>query len=103
MEEQEGARSRLTGTSAACVKTLAGMEAGMKLTKAQRGALEMVARRDWPAGEPRLGWIYRQTATVLLQRGLIAEREGTERTTAHCRKSAIVDLTDAGRKALSDA
>lgn len=75
----------------------------MKLTKTQRGALEMIAQRDWPAGEPRLAWINQKVAAVLLQRGLIVEREGTERTTGHFRSSAIVDLTDAGRKALSDA
>lgn len=70
-----------------------------KLTKAQREALAIVAKRDWPAGEPRLRWMNKATAAVLLRRGLIAERPGTEESAWGA--SCIVDLTDAGRAALT--
>lgn len=72
-----------------------------ELTKAQVSALKTVERRDWPAGEPRIGWLPVATARVLRRLGLIEERPGTAATDIFWKKSPIVDLTDAGREALS--
>lgn len=74
-----------------------------KLTEPQIRALRMVERRDWPAGEPRIGWISHSTRAVLLRRGLIQTRPGTTNTRAAFTPYAteIVDLTDAGRQALT--
>lgn len=71
-----------------------------KLTKAQVSALKRVERRDWPAGEPRIDWIPRPTATALVRRDLIAPRPGTAGKPFSWSKE-IVDLTEAGRAALS--
>ena len=71
----------------------------MKLTDAQIRALKMVERRNWPAGQPRLGWLNKATARVLLAKGLISERSGTVSHTSW-ERTQIVDLTDAGRAAL---
>jgi hypothetical protein len=81
-----------------------GRRSGGKPTKAQISALKTVERRDWPAGEPRLGWIGMATAAVLLGRGLIAKREGSEKDDApgRWRASPIVDLTPAGLQALQE-
>ncbi len=75
---------------------------GPKLTKAQLKALCMVQRRDWPAGEPRLSWLHQSTKDALIRQCLIVPRAdsgypGVERSTA------IAELTDAGRAALSKA
>lgn len=66
-------------------------------THAQREALRMVEKRDWPAGEPRVTWINKATARVLLREGLIAERPDT----ADRWRGNIIDLTPAGRAALA--
>lgn len=71
----------------------------VKLTDAQRRALKKVAKRDCPAGEPRLDWLNSATAQALLSRNLITERPGTAGHPFPWSK-AIVDLTDAGRAAL---
>lgn len=70
-----------------------------KLTKAQWRALRKISRRDWPAGEPRLDWLNRATASVLLRLGMITEREGTAGSPFSW-SAPIVDLTEAGRAAL---
>ncbi|WP_374453778.1 hypothetical protein [Phenylobacterium sp.] len=74
-----------------------------KLTEPQMHALRMVERRDWPAGEPRIGWISSSTRRVLLGKGLIQTRPGTAKKRAAFTPYAteIVDLTDAGRQALT--
>lgn len=74
-----------------------------KLTAAQIAGLNLVAKRDWPAGEPRIGWMNCATANVLRRHGLIEEREGTAVIGEFRSQSPIVDLTDAGRAALADA
>lgn len=72
----------------------------MKLSEAQLRALKFIAKRDYPAGEPRIDWIGRRTALILLERRLISERSDTAgRPFAWSR--SIVDLTDAGREAIS--
>ena len=69
-----------------------------KLTKAQMQQLARVAKRDWPVGEPRLRWLHKSSARVLWDGGYIVERPGTE---SKYDGSCIVDLTPAGRLALS--
>jgi hypothetical protein len=71
-----------------------------KLTKAQFDALKLVEKRNWPAGEPRIGWLHLATARVLKGRDLIVERAGTDPTGWD---TPIVDLTPAGRAALARA
>lgn len=62
----------------------------MKLSKAQIGALKMVERRNWPAGEPRASWFHKSTLAVLLRHDLVEERF-----------PGILHLTDAGRQTLA--
>lgn len=66
-------------------------------TAAQVDGLRMVAKRDWPAGEPRVGWINMATARVLLREELIAERPDS----ADRMGGNILDLTPAGRAVLA--
>lgn len=61
------------------------------LTVAQRRALKMVERRDWPAGEPRVSWFHKPTYAVLKRLGLVEER-----------LPDVVHLTPAGRLALKE-
>ena len=68
-------------------------------SEARMRALRQIERRDWPAGEPRLGWLHAGTAKALLRDGLIAERPGTDNPARNL--TCIVDLTDAGRAALA--
>lgn len=68
-------------------------------TAAQIDAMRKVEKRDWPAGEPRVGWINKATASVLLREGLIVERPGT--ADRWC--GNILDLTPAGRATLAQA
>lgn len=63
----------------------------MKLTEAQRHALKMIEKRDWPAGEPRRSWFNKSTFAVIQRFGLVEERF-----------PGIVHLSPAGRAALSD-
>lgn len=61
----------------------------MKLSKAQRRALRMIQKRDWPAGEPRRDWFNVKTLAVLMRGGLVEERF-----------PCVLYLTPAGRAAL---
>lgn len=69
----------------------------MKLTARQVQTLRIVARRDWPAGEPRMDWMDRRSAPTLIAFGLVEPVPGT----ATERKAEIVVLTEAGRAALA--
>jgi len=62
-----------------------------KLSRAQFHALEMVRKRDWPAGEPRRGWFAKPTLNVLFRLNLVEERFPD-----------ILHLTEAGRAALRE-
>ena len=72
---------------------------GKRTPEPRMRALRMIERRDWPAGEPRFGWLHAGTAKALLRDGLIAERPGTDNPARNL--TCIVDLTDAGRAALA--
>lgn len=72
---------------------------GVKLTQAQVRTLGRIARRDWPAGEPRMDWFGKPTIRVLLAGGFITERQGSAGAPFTWSKG-IVDLTEAGRAAL---
>lgn len=65
------------------------------ISNAQLRALHFVAKRDWPAGEPRLGWLHKTTGAALLRLGLITARPGSE--DGRYQQTPVVDLTDAGR------
>lgn len=65
-------------------------------TASQVTAMRTVAKRDWPAGEPRIGWINKATARVLLRGGIIVERSDT----ASPLNGNIIDLTPAGEAIL---
>lgn len=62
-----------------------------KLTKAQVAALNMIRKRDWPAGEPKIRWFHKGTWAALYRQRLVEERFPGS---AH--------LTDAGRRALAE-
>lgn len=57
----------------------------------------MAAKRDWPAGEPRIDWFNKSTARVLLREGVIVERPDSA---AGSRRN-IVDVTPAGKALLA--
>lgn len=63
----------------------------MKLTEAQKRELKRIERRDWPAGEPRRGWVHK-SALAFLERHKLVEGRFPD----------ILHLTDKGRAALSD-
>lgn len=63
----------------------------MKLTDAQRQALTMISKRDWPGGEPHVSWFNTATLRVLLHHELAEERF-----------PGILHLTLAGRAALQE-
>jgi len=73
----------------------------MKLTDAQIRGLEFIAKRDWPAGEPRLSWLHKSTWRKLEANGLAVLRLGSEEPRGF-NATCIVDLTEAGRTFLSD-
>lgn len=61
----------------------------VKLTETQKRALALIAKRDWPAGEPRRTWINKPTLAVLERLSLVEERFPD-----------VLYLTNAGRAAL---
>lgn len=73
---------------------------GEKLTKAQIATLQKIAKRDWPAGEPRRDWFGKATLRVLTERGLITERANSAGRPFTWSRG-ILDLTPAGLSALS--
>lgn len=69
-----------------------------KPTKAQISAMRMIHKRDWPAGEPRLGWFHKATAAVLLRNSWIVARPYP----GDHRSGPIVELTNGGRAVMID-
>ncbi len=65
-------------------------------TANQIKVLQMVKRRDWPAGEPRIDWIDKRSRKNVVEAGWIAERPDT----AGKYSGNIVDLTPAGEAVL---
>ncbi|MBF5096472.1 hypothetical protein F1643_20970 [Azospirillum sp. INR13] len=65
-------------------------------TQSQIAAMRMAAKRDWPAGEPRIDWINKATARVLLREGVIVERPHS----AAGGRGNIIDLTPVGEALL---
>lgn len=55
----------------------------------------MVHKRDWPAGEPRLHWLNKTTAEVLLRNRWIVARSSGD-------INPVIDLTNGGRAAMLD-
>lgn len=68
------------------------------LSEAQRRALEMIAKRDWPAGEPRWNWFNTRTWKVLIRKGLVFERESNLEPSVW-----VAEITPAGRAALQES
>lgn len=66
-------------------------------TQSQIAAIRMAAKRDWPAGEPRIDWFNKATARVLLREGVIVERPNS----AAGSRGNIIDLTPAGEALLA--
>lgn len=66
-------------------------------TPSQIAAIRMVGKRDWPAGEPRIDWINKATARVLLREGVIVERPDS----AAGSRGNIIDLSPAGEALLA--
>ena len=71
----------------------------MKLTQNHIMELRKVAKRDWPAGEPRMTWQDRRWAASLLRGKLVELLPGTA---TKCGDEIVV-LTDAGHAALAGA
>ncbi len=68
-------------------------------TAYQIKVLQMVEKRDWPTGEPRIEWLVKRSAAIVLREGWVEEVPGT----AGRFIGNIIVLTEAGRAALATA
>lgn len=66
----------------------------VEYTIPQMRALALVARRDYPAGEPRLSWIHKKVAEVLFERKCIIKKSDE--------KNPIIELTTYGKAVLAN-